>query len=225
MTATRTTPRRSGGGRLDERQKAEASWGREVEPILARERLLDAAGAVVARRGDLDLTVAEVAAEAGCARGTVYRYVGDRDGLRRAFVAREAARVGGLVARRIAGSSDPRELLVAAVVAAVEEVRAEPLLAAWFVEGAAGATGRLALQVAALRTLVSDFVADLIVRGRAEGVLRADVDPVLAVEAVVRLTLSLLSVPVEDGGEATIGALSFERRLVEAMLVPVLFRN
>lgn len=188
------------------------TWGRSSEPDAALGRLLDAAGAVVARRGDLDLTVAEVAAEAGCARGTVYRYAGDRDGLRRAFIEREAARVGWAVARRTEGLHDPRERLVESVLAAVDEVRREPVLAAWFAEGAAGTAGRLALQVDALRELVVAFVADLVGGRRSAGALQVEVD--IAAEAVVRLTLSLLAHPAA-GGPAV------ERRLVEAVLVPV----
>ena len=190
----------------------EAPWGRSTEPEAALGRLLDAAGAVVARRGDLELTVAEVAAEAGCARGTVYRYAGDRDGLRRAFVEREAWRVGGRVARRTEGLADPRERLVASVLAAVDEVRREPVLAAWFTGGAAGTAGRVALQADALRELVVGFVTDLAGRARTRGATPVDVE--IAADAVVRLTLSLLAHP-SPGGPAD------ERRLVEAVLVPV----
>ncbi|MCB1248013.1 MAG: TetR/AcrR family transcriptional regulator [Acidimicrobiales bacterium] len=180
------------------------TWGREVSPEVAHTRLLDAAGAVAARRGDIDLTVAEVAAEAGCARGTVYRYVGDRDALRRAFVARESRRVAAAMAVEVAGVDEPDALLVEAVVAAVAQVRARPLLAAWFSEGAAGATGRIALQAEVLHELVVDFVAALVEPG-------ADAD--LAAEAVVRLVLSLLAVPADPARE---------RRLIEVLAPPVL---
>jgi AcrR family transcriptional regulator len=181
---------------------------------VARERLLDAAGAVVARRGDLELTIAEVAAEAGCARGTVYRYAGDREGLRRAFVEREAAKVGGRVARRTGGVDDPRERLVESVLAAVDEVRRDPVLAAWFRGGAAGTAGSVALGVDALGELVVGFLTDLVGRDRPRGAHRVDVE--IAADAVVRLTLSLLAHPAAGGPTS-------ERRLVEAVLVPVVF--
>lgn len=180
------------------------TWGREVSPEVARTRLLDAAGAVAARRGAIDLTVAEVAAEARCARGTVYRYVGDRDALRRAFVARESRRVAAGVAVDVAGIDEPAVLLVEAVLAAVARVRAQPLLAAWFGEGASGTTGRLALQVEVLHELVVEFVRPLVVP-------EAEAD--VAAEAVVRLVLSLLAVPADAARE---------RRLVEVLAPPVL---
>jgi AcrR family transcriptional regulator len=182
-----------------------ARWGREDERGAAVERLLDAAGAVFAAKGVVDVTVADVAAAAGCARGTVYRCFPDRHALRAAFVDREARRVAGRIGTRVIGIDDPRELLVEAVLAALDEVRHDPVLAAWFTESSAATAGRIAVGTAVIRELVASFL---------QAMVPNEVDVVA--DAVVRVVLSLLSYP-PDGGAAA------ERRLVEAVLVPVVF--
>jgi AcrR family transcriptional regulator len=191
-----------------------STWVREDATDVAAERLLDAAGAVFARKGVVAVTVADVAAEAGCARGTVYRCFPDREALRRAFVEREARRVAGRVAARLPGADAPRALLAASVLVAVDEVRADPVLAAWFTESSAATAGRVAVGTDVIGELVAAFLAGLLGDPDVEG-LRPDVDRPAVVDGMVRVVLSLLAHPGADA-EA-------ERRLVDAVLVPAVF--
>ncbi|WP_418061389.1 TetR/AcrR family transcriptional regulator [Pimelobacter simplex] len=159
----------------------------------AEERILDAAGELFADRGVDAVAMGEIAAAAGCSRATLYRYFPDRTVLQRAFVQREAVRVGALVAADTAGSGS----LTDAVLSALRHVRATPTLAAWFRAGDAGRTAGLAHD--------SEVVAAL--------GLAVVPDPEAA-QWLVRVIVSLLTVP--GGDEAD------ERRLVERFVVPVL---
>jgi AcrR family transcriptional regulator len=193
-------------------------WGRRDEPDAARDGLLDAAGRVFARRGVLAVTVADVAAEAGCARGTVYRYFADREQLRRAFVDRESERVWAQVTDRIAMVTEPRRALVEGVLAAVAAVRDDPVLAAWFTGSAAVAAGELSLQAGVIRDRTERWVRHLVRRARAAGASPTAADAAVATDAVVRVIVSLLTVPAT--GATAAAASARERRLVEAVLVP-----
>ena len=169
-----------------------------------------------ATKGVVDVTVADVAAAAGCTRGTVHRHFGDRESLRLAFVEHHAALVAGRVARQIASLDEPGALLVEAVVRSVAEVRADPLLAAWFTDASATTSGRLALQADLVRDQVAGLVGEVIRRAREQDRLRPGVDVEVAVDAVVRTILSLLSLPAQPIGRRP-GA-ARERHLVEQIV-------
>ncbi len=232
------------GPATDGSTESPARWGREDSPDAARERLLDAAGEVFAAKGVLAVTIADVAAAAGCARGTVYRSFADRDALRQAFVEREARRVWRRVGEQLDPDAPPAERLVDGVLVAVAEVRADPVLAAWFTGDAAVASGQLSLQAGAVRRLTgrwvrslladadaagapSEAAADVTADGTArwdvaaDGTARRGLDPAVATDAVVRVILSLLTVPVV--ARSARAAAAAERSLVEALLVPALF--
>ena len=198
-------------------------WGREDSPDAARERLLDAAGEVFAAKGVLAVTIADVAAAAGCARGTVYRSFPDREALRQAFVEREARRVWRRVGEQLDPAAPPADRLVAGVLVAVAEVRADPVLAAWFTGDAAVASGQLSLQAGAVRRLTGRWVRSLLADAVADGTARPGLDPAVATDAVVRVILSLLTIPA--AARSARAAVAAERSLVEALLVPALFAN
>ena len=81
-------------------------------------------------------SVTDVARAAACSRPTVYRWFDDRDALLEAFVHRAARRIGARVAAEVGRRGDPQRRLVDGVLVAVEGVRADPTLAAWFAGGA-----------------------------------------------------------------------------------------
>jgi len=159
----------------------------------AEERVLDAAGELFAERGVDAVAMGEIATAAGCSRATLYRYFPDRTALQRAFVQREAVRVGALVAADTAGSGSVTD----AVLSALRHVRAAPTLATWFRAGDAGRTAGLAHESEVVAALGLTVVPD------------QD-----AAQWLVRVIVSLLTVP--GGDEAD------ERRLVERFVVPVL---
>lgn len=151
------------------------SWVDRRTPAV--ERILDAAGGLFAERGVDAVAMGEIAAAAGCSRATLYRYFPDRPALQRAFVQREAVRVGALVA------ADAPATVTDGVLAALRHVRTAPTLAAWFREGDAGRAAGIAHD--------SEVVEAL-------GLTMAS-DPEAA-RWLVRVIVSLLTVP---GGDAT----------------------
>lgn len=180
--------------------RVEPRWGREDDPSQAVERLLDAAGVVFARRGVFAAKVNDVAAEAGCSRGTLYRYFPDGDALRSAFVEREARRIGAAVADQVRPIVDPGERLVTAILVSLDAVRGDDVLRAWFDPTASGRTNRLAMQVEVVSSMLEPLVRD--VHGRAGSTL--------ATEWVVRVILSLLAHPADQADE---------RRMLERYLL------
>ncbi len=161
----------------------------------AVDRILDAAGDLFAERGVSAVAMGEIAAAAGCARATLYRYFPDRPALQLAFVQREATRVGALVAADVAGLPDGADTLTEAVLAALRHVRAAPTLLAWFSERDAARTADIARASEVIEAL---------------GLTMID-DPD-AVDWLVRMIVSLLTVP---GGDT-----AAERRLVERFVAP-----
>lgn len=161
----------------------------------AVDRILDAAGDLFAERGVSAVAMGEIAAAAGCARATLYRYFPDRPALQLAFVQREATRVGALVAADVAGLPEGADALTEAVLVALRHVRAAPTLLAWFNERDAARTADIARESEVIEAL---------------GLTMID-DPD-AVDWLVRMIVSLLTVP---GGDA-----AAERRLVERFVTP-----
>lgn len=162
----------------------------------AVERILDAAGELFATHGVDAVSMAQIAAGAGCSRATLYRYFPDRPALQLAFVQREAVRVGALVAADLAGAHRDADLLVEGVLAALRHVRANPALLAWFSDRDAAHTADLAQGSEVVEALGLSMAAD------------PD-----AARWLVRVIVSLLTVPGGDESE--------ERRLVERFVAPV----
>jgi AcrR family transcriptional regulator len=173
-------------------------WIGDERAQLAAQKILDAAAALFVERGVGGVGMGEVAAAAGCSRATLYRYFADRGQLHMAFVHREAVRVGQLVAAevRAADPDDPAETVTLAVLAAVRLVREAPALVAWFRQDDAATSSGVAQSSAVIEALGLSLVPDP-----------------LAARWLVRVVLSLLTVPGRDAAE--------ERVLVERFVAPV----
>jgi AcrR family transcriptional regulator len=199
-------------------------WGREDEPDAAYHRLLDAAGEVFAERGVTRATMSDVAAAAGCSRGTLYRYFADAAALRLAFVEREAAAIGQKVAAATAGLDDPPSLLVEACVVALREVRADPILSSWFDPASSGLAGEVANRARTIARLVEGFLTLLFEQAAERHLLRPGVEVPDAADWVVRVMLSLLAQPARRSREHR-SATAAERALLDQFLRPAFFRE
>ncbi|MGH0029180.1 MAG: TetR/AcrR family transcriptional regulator [Myxococcota bacterium] len=177
------------------------SWRREAEPDAAAGRILDAAEKAFAEIGVSAASMGRIAEQAGCSRGTLYRYFPDRHALHLAYVHRAARRIVRRVGERTAGIADPRGRLVEGILGAVAEVRGDPATAAWFEPGASGIAARMSRGDEVIEALMEAFVADLF---RPSDPLRAG--------WLVRVVVSLLSMPGNDAAD--------ERALVERFVVP-----
>lgn len=172
---------------------------------VAADRILDAAEKLYTQRDQDSIGMNEIARAAGCSRATLYRYFENREALRTAYVHRETRRLGRAIAEQIGGVDDPRERLVAGMVATLRMVRESPALSSWFAVTRPPIGGELAGHSEVITALAAAFVNSL---GRE--------DPA-AVERrarwVVRVITSLLMFPGRDEAE--------ERAMIEEFVVPV----
>ncbi|WP_330332519.1 TetR/AcrR family transcriptional regulator [Streptomyces sp. NBC_00536] len=97
---------------------------------LARESLLEAAGAALAARPWPVVRMVEVAAAAGVSRQTLYNEFGGKDGLGRALVRRETDRYLAGVDRVLGAEEGARERMAELADWTVRTARAHPLLRA-----------------------------------------------------------------------------------------------
>ncbi|CAM5327091.1 Putative cyclodipeptide synthase OS=Streptomyces tendae OX=1932 GN=GUR47_14790 PE=4 SV=1 [Streptomyces tendae] len=198
----------------------------------ARESLLDAASAALARRPWSAVRMVDVAASAGVSRQTLYNEFGSKDGLARALVRREADGYLAGVERALSGSSDPRERLTATaewmMSAAHDNALVRAMLTGCWSERlpspaltAVPSSSALPAQRRADGPLPSpgDFVG--LVRDRAVAVLggAASFPPTDAAdlarscELAVRLALSCVAAPPAEGGVADLLRTALPRRL------------
>jgi AcrR family transcriptional regulator len=98
--------------------------------VRARERILDAAAAIMERSGFQAANVAAVAAEAGVSRQTVYAHFGSRDELLSQAIARVVGEVMADIDARLAETADAVEYAVELMVAVRQQFRRHALLGA-----------------------------------------------------------------------------------------------
>lgn len=171
---------------------------------LAVARILDGAEAEIAEQGVAATTMAAIAARAGCSRATVYAYFPNRHELRLAVADRAAVRIADDVAAATADITDPERRLVEAVLASVAAVRATPPLAAWLTPAEVGYVHELSRRSDVIDAIASAFA----------GALDGDGEPDLLAQWIIRVVVSLLTMPGRDENE--------ERALVERFVGPVL---
>ena len=184
---------------------------REAQADLAITKILDGAARAFVELGVSGSGMAEIAQYAGCSRGTLYRYFKNRHALHLEFVADRATRLVDALRSRHAGLEDPSERLVEYTIGAVELVRREPALAAWFEPDESGATARMSRGSEVVDRFAGAFVADLLGKGGDAESNR------LAARFMVRIILSLLAMPGENAKE--------ERAIIERFVVPAILRG
>ncbi|MEU6907379.1 TetR/AcrR family transcriptional regulator [Streptomyces coeruleorubidus] len=186
----------------------------------ARESLLDAAYAALARRPWSAVRMVDVAAAAGVSRQTLYNEFGSKDGLARALVRREADGYLAGVDRALTGHSDLRDRLTATAEWITSAARDNALVRAMLTGcwserlpspalSAVPSTSAVPAQRRADGPLPSpgDFVA--LVRDRAVTVLAGPGTPesdtadlARSCELAIRLALSCVAAPPGEGGVA-----------------------
>ncbi len=188
-----------------------------AEPVAATpERILRAAEECVRRWGLRRVSMNDVATEAGVSRGSVYRYFPDRDALIQAVLERVAelrvAEAEPVVRRRRSLAAKVAEAAVVVRRLADEERRlglhehpGEPALA----------TLRLASSPIMFARWI-DFWVPFLEEARASGDVRADLDVRQASEWIMRILISLVTVPSQT---VALGDAQQLRRFIEDHLV------
>jgi AcrR family transcriptional regulator len=175
-----------------------------------RERLLDAAGELLADRDWARVTMADIARGAGVSRQTVYNELGSRQELAQAYVLREADRFLNAAEAAIAEHrDDPRAALTAAFGGFLSAAADNPLVRA-IVAGDPG-SGLLALVTTRGALLVGAAGARLAAFFVATWPQLSERDARVAAESTVRLAIShalLPTAPPERTGAAVAALLA-----------------
>jgi AcrR family transcriptional regulator len=149
----------------------------------AIERIYAAATELIYRDGIDRFNVDTLAAQTHCSRATIYRYVGGKNNIRDAVLARAATRIVDTVRASVEGRTGPDRVLTAIEVA-VKEIRSDPAGQLFLDSARSGGWNWLTASDA-----VADFASEL------TGI--AGDDPPAA-QWIVRMVLSLLMLPGTD---------------------------
>jgi AcrR family transcriptional regulator len=193
------------------------SWLREDQAHLAEQKILDGAAQAFIELGVSGAGMGEIARYAGCSRGTLYRYFKNRHELHVAFVNDRAMRLVAELRVELRDIDDPGQRLCEYIVRAVQKVRNNPAMAAWFEPAESGFTARMSRGSEVIGCLADAFVSNVLRGSNASNAHRAQRDaPPRAMGArwMVRVILSLLTMPGDSEEE--------ERVLIERFVVPAL---
>ncbi|MGV9668080.1 TetR/AcrR family transcriptional regulator [Nocardia niigatensis] len=182
-------------------------WLADDRADLAAERILDAAACLFAERGVTAVGMGDIAKAAGCSRATLYRYFENRQAVRLAFVHRATRRIAAGVFAQVGAIEDPGEKVVTAMLGAIQAVRADPMLIAWFRPGESGAAGRISQD--------SDVI-ESIAAGLFTPTALTDPERSRLARWLTRIIVSFLAAPGRDAAE--------ERAMLEEFVVPVVSR-
>ncbi|MEU0543628.1 helix-turn-helix domain-containing protein [Nocardia sp. NPDC005978] len=182
-------------------------WLSDDRADLAAERILDAAAALFAERGVTAVGMGDIAKAAGCSRATLYRYFDNRHAVRLAFVHRETRRIAARVVHQVRDIGDPTDRIITAMLGAVTEVRADPMLIAWFRAGESGPAGRISQDSDVIESIAAGLFTSNGLSDPERGRLA---------RWLTRIIVSLLSSPGRDADD--------ERAMLEEFVAPVVER-
>ena len=161
----------------------------------------------------------EVAAAAGMARSTLYRYFPGRDELLIATVKAEMLDLNAVLRRKLDRLPDPADQLVEGLVLAIREIPRRPLLFTVFASSADTRARDVVWGSDAIVQFGEELMAHVTGPASAAGLLQDEVSADVMIEWVYRLLLSFLTLPSN--------AVKNERQLratLRALLVPVLLK-
>lgn len=183
-------------------EDTEALPYREAARQLLRETLLDAARSLLSERPWAQITMADIASRAGVSRQTVYNEMGSREQFAQAFVIREAQRFVEAVERAIdAHLDDPTAALAAALGVFLSSAAEDPLIRMLLEDDGTG--GMLPLITTRSRPVLDWASAQLTVAISRGWPMVRQQDASLLAQALVRLAISYVTVPIGPPQQAT----------------------
>jgi AcrR family transcriptional regulator len=180
---------------------------RDAKPGSIRERLLDAAKALIEKSGWASVTMGKLAAAVGVSRQTAHTELGTKHQLAESLVQRELLDFLAFVQARLAAESD----LVAGIRSAAQGVleQGETNLLLRTVLGSGSLPNETDAELLKLLTIDSGFIVDTAVEAVRANVVEyysplpfSDAELETAAEAIVRLVLSHLVRPSKPSAEA-----------------------
>jgi TetR/AcrR family transcriptional regulator len=181
--------------------------------------ILDAARHCYLADGIAATGMKEVAARAGVARSTVYRYFPGRDDLLIATIMSEMMELNVRIQKRLEKFPDPGDQLVEGLIIAIKEIPERPLLQAVFASEQDSRARRVIWSSDAIVTFGEELMDHVVKPARNAGLLQDAVRPEVLVEWIYRLLLSFLTLP--SNWVKTDEQL---RTTLHAMLVPVVLK-
>ncbi len=186
------------------------------DPVAA---IVDAARRCYLAKGISATGMQEVAAAAGVARSTVYRYFPGRDDLLVATIKGEMEQLNKRLRKRLAKYPDPADQLVEGLIVAIKEVPRRPLLRVVFASEEDTRARHAIWSSDVIVRFGEELMDHVISPARDAGLLQNAVRPEVLVEWVYRLLLSFLTLPshwVRSDAQL--------RATLHALLVPVLLK-
>ncbi len=171
---------------------------KEVIRDFRRDQVIDTARRLFGERGTTDVSIDEIATEAGVARSTVYVYFANRDDLLGACVQSMYERLQHTVTHVVSDDASPADRLRRLILGLLERIDESPAFfrLAMATQATTGAEGSAAVG-GALMMIGLDMIRvleELVVAGMAAGDFRADIDPGRAVVLVGQQIYGALSV-------------------------------
>jgi len=162
----------------------------------------------------------EVAASAGVARSTVYRYFPGRDELLVAVIKGEMEALNEQLRKKQARYHRPADLIVEGLILAIKEIPRRPLLRDIFASEEDSRARRVIWNSEVITSFGEELMAHVIGPAQQAGVLQDGVRPEILVEWVYRVLLSFLTLPSNwVNSDAKL------RVTLHALLVPVLLKQ
>lgn len=161
----------------------------------------------------------EVAARAGVARSTVYRYFPGRDELLVATVKLEMEALNTKIRKQQLTFHTPAELVVEGLMLAIKEVPKRPLLRTVFASEEDSRARRVIWSSDVIVGFGEDLMDHVVGPAQKAGILQDAVGPEILVEWVYRLLLSFLTLPsnwIQNDAQL--------RATLHALLIPVLLK-
>tara|TARA_R110000823_G_scaffold171736_9_gene304204 strand:+ start:44266 stop:44973 length:708 start_codon:yes stop_codon:yes gene_type:complete len=182
--------------------------------------ILDAARDCYLSAGIDDTSMRDVAARAGVARSTVYRYYPGRDELLVAVIKQEMFAANARIRLRLAKFPAPADQVVEGMLLALREIPRRPLLRAVFASEEGSRARRVVWSSDVIVRFGEELMEHVVRPAQDSGLLQDAVPPEVLVEWIYRLLLSFLTLPSN-----WIRSDAQLRATLHALLVPVLLNQ
>jgi TetR/AcrR family fatty acid metabolism transcriptional regulator len=187
---------------------------KEVIRDFRRDQIIDTARRLFGERGTTDVSMDDIASEAGVARSTVYVYFANRDELLQACVQSMYDTIKDTVVEMFEGSAPPMDRLRAVIRGVLERIDESPAFfrLAMATQATTSAAGSAAVG-GALMMIGLDMMRlleDVITAGMDSGIFRRDLDSDRAVLLIGQQIYGALSVRAGDPGPVPVAQASDE---------------